>query len=52
MDEGDVMIPAFPGASFDAPAQFAGVSYLIGAVTFNFTPFDDLLLDEEIDLDT
>lgn len=50
VDEGDVMIPAFPGAPFDAPAQFAGVSYQIGAVTFNFTPFDDVFLEDDIDL--
>ena len=50
VDEGDVMIPAFPGAPFNAPAQFAGVASTIGFITFNFNPFDDLVLDEDIDL--
>lgn len=50
VDETDLMIPAFPGAPFNAPAQFAGVAGLIGITAFNFDPADDEILDDSIDL--
>lgn len=50
VDETDLMIPPFPGADFEAPAQFVGAAGLIGVTTFNNNPIDDIVLDEAIDL--
>lgn len=50
VDETYPMAPAFPGADFDAPIQFAGLTFLVGTVTFNMDPLDDEALDNPIDL--
>ncbi|MFP6596882.1 MAG: DUF1559 domain-containing protein [Candidatus Hydrogenedentota bacterium] len=51
VDETDSMIPPFPGANFEAPAQFVGAAGLIGVITFNKNPLDDIVLDGPIDLE-
>lgn len=49
-DETDLMIEPFPGAGFQAPAQFSAVSIFIGNFAFNQDPLDDEIFDADLDL--
>ena len=51
VDETDPMMTIpFPPGNFDAPIQFIGLASILGFVTFNEDPSDDVALEADIDL--